>query len=430
MVTPEALQGYIAQGLSCEHLQVDGDGHHFEAVIVCAEFEGKRPIARHQMVYAVLGDRMKAEIHALSIENINADRVGREQIVGRQSIDVGQSPENLSRWIVFRILGGAPLSGEVRISGAKNAALPILCASLLTSEPLVLSNIPRLRDVSTMKKLLVQMGSRIELTETQSDGQEAWALTSDAMTHLQAPYELVKTMRASVLVLGPMLARFGEALVSLPGGCAIGQRPVDQHIKGLAAMGADIQIEHGYIKAQAKRLRGARIVTDMVTVTGTENLMMAAVLAEGTTVLDNAAREPEVVDLANCLIAMGARIEGAGSDRIVIHGVDRLHGARYPVMADRIEAGTFICAVAATGGDVLVRQANSAMMGATLEKLRESGVSFSESPKGIRVTQAQRPKAFNFRTAPFTGPGHRYAGPVNGSCRNRPGNQHHYRDDF
>ncbi|NBT84304.1 MAG: UDP-N-acetylglucosamine 1-carboxyvinyltransferase [Betaproteobacteria bacterium] len=283
----------------------------------------------------------------------------------------------------FRILGGAPLSGEVRISGAKNAALPILCASLLTSEPLVLSNIPRLRDVSTMKKLLVQMGSRIELTETQSDGQEAWALTSDAMTHLQAPYELVKTMRASVLVLGPMLARFGEALVSLPGGCAIGQRPVDQHIKGLAAMG--------------------RIVTDMVTVTGTENLMMAAVLAEGTTVLDNAAREPEVVDLANCLIAMGARIEGAGSDRIVIHGVDRLHGARYPVMADRIEAGTFICAVAATGGDVLVRQANSAMMGATLEKLRESGVSFSESPEGIRVTQAQRPKAFNFRTAPFPG---------------------------
>ena len=303
----------------------------------------------------------------------------------------------------FRILGGAPLSGEVRISGAKNAALPILCASLLTSEPLVLSNIPRLRDVSTMKKLLVQMGSRIELTETQSDGQETWSLTSDAMTHLQAPYELVKTMRASVLVLGPMLARFGEALVSLPGGCAIGQRPVDQHIKGLAAMGAEIQIEHGYIKAQAKRLRGARIVTDMVTVTGTENLMMAAVLAEGITVLDNAAREPEVVDLANCLIAMGARIEGAGSDRIVIHGVDRLHGARYPVMADRIEAGTFICAVAAAGGDVLVRQANSGMMGATLEKLRESGVSFSESPEGIRVTQSQRPKAFNFRTAPFPG---------------------------
>jgi UDP-N-acetylglucosamine 1-carboxyvinyltransferase len=303
----------------------------------------------------------------------------------------------------FRILGGAPLSGEVRISGAKNAALPILCASLLTSEPLVLSNIARLRDVSTMKKLLVQMGSRIELTETQSDGQETWSLTSDAMTHLQAPYELVKTMRASVLVLGPMLARFGEALVSLPGGCAIGQRPVDQHIKGLAAMGAEIQIEHGYIKAQAKRLRGARIVTDMVTVTGTENLMMAAVLAEGTTVLDNAAREPEVVDLANCLIAMGARIEGAGSDRIVIHGVDRLHGARYPVMADRIEAGTFICAVAAAGGDVLVRQANSGMMGATLEKLRESGVSFSESPEGIRVTQSQRPKAFNFRTAPFPG---------------------------
>jgi UDP-N-acetylglucosamine 1-carboxyvinyltransferase len=303
----------------------------------------------------------------------------------------------------FRISGGTALHGEVTVSGAKNAALPILCASLLSSEPLELLDVPRLRDVGTMRKLLIQMGTRIETLEHQADGQERLRLTSDAMTHLQAPYEMVKTMRASVLVLGPMLARFGEALVSLPGGCAIGQRPVDQHIKGLAAMGAEIRIEHGYIKAQAKRLRGARIVTDMVTVTGTENLMMAAVLAEGTTVIDNAAREPEVVDLANCLIRMGARIEGAGTDRIVIHGVDRLGGAQHTIMADRIEAGTFLCAVAAAGGEVLVRRARSDMMGATLEKLREAGVQLLESEEGIRVTASRRPESVNFRTAPFPG---------------------------
>jgi UDP-N-acetylglucosamine 1-carboxyvinyltransferase len=267
----------------------------------------------------------------------------------------------------------------------------------------VLSNVPRLRDVSTMKKLLAQMGTRIETVAQQPDGQEQLSLHSDAMTHLQAPYELVKTMRASVLVLGPMLARFGEALVSLPGGCAIGQRPVDQHIKGLAAMGAEIRIEHGYIKAQARRLRGARIVTDMVTVTGTENLMMAAVLAEGTTVIDNAAREPEVVDLARCLVRMGARIEGAGTDRIVIHGVDRLGGAQHAIMADRIEAGTFLCAVAAAGGDVVVCQAQPDMMGATIEKLREAGVLIQEVAQGIRVVASDRPKPMNFRTAPFPG---------------------------
>ncbi len=303
----------------------------------------------------------------------------------------------------FKITGGLPLAGEVQVSGAKNAALPILGASLLTKEPLRLTNVPQLRDVSTMKKLLAQMGTEITVAVQPGDGQESLTLVSDAMTHLQAPYELVKTMRASVLVLGPMLARFGEALVSLPGGCAIGQRPVDQHIKGLTAMGAEIQIEHGYIKAQAKRLRGARIVTDMVTVTGTENLMMAAVLAEGTTVIDNAAREPEVVDLANCLIAMGAHIEGAGTDRIVIHGVEQLHSADHAVMADRIEAGTFLCAVAATGGDVMVLGARSDMMGATLEKLREAGVGLTETDQGIRVTAQTRPKAFNFRTAPFPG---------------------------
>lgn len=303
----------------------------------------------------------------------------------------------------FKITGGSPLHGEVIVSGAKNAALPILCASILTAEPLVLANVPGLRDVNTMKKLLAQMGTRIDVVRSQADGQAQLSLTSDAMTHLQAPYELVKTMRASVLVLGPMLARFGEALVSLPGGCAIGQRPVDQHIKGLTAMGADIQIEHGYIKAQAKRLRGARIVTDMVTVTGTENLMMAATLAEGTTVIDNAAREPEVVDLANCLIKMGAHIEGAGTDRIVIHGVEQLHGAEHAVMADRIEAGTFLCAVAAAGGDLMVRHARTDILGATLDKLRETGVTMVESDAGIQIKSNGRPKAFNFRTAPFPG---------------------------
>lgn len=303
----------------------------------------------------------------------------------------------------FKITGGSPLHGEVIVSGAKNAALPILCASILTAEPLILANVPGLRDVNTMKKLLAQMGTRIDVVRSQADGQEQLSLTSDAMTHLQAPYELVKTMRASVLVLGPMLARFGEALVSLPGGCAIGQRPVDQHIKGLTAMGADIQIEHGYIKAQAKRLRGARIVTDMVTVTGTENLMMAATLAEGTTVIDNAAREPEVVDLANCLIRMGAHIEGAGTDRIVIHGVEQLHGTEHAVMPDRIEAGTFLCAVAAAGGDLMVRHARTDILGATLDKLRETGVTMVESDAGIQIKSNGRPKAFNFRTAPFPG---------------------------
>lgn len=303
----------------------------------------------------------------------------------------------------FQITGGKPLSGEVLVSGAKNAALPILCASLLSSEPLVLHHVPRLRDVNTMKKLLAQMGTRIDVSAGKNDGQDSISLTSDAMTHLQAPYELVKTMRASVLVLGPMLARFGEALVSLPGGCAIGQRPVDQHIKGLTAMGAEITIEHGYIKAQARRLRGARIVTDMVTVTGTENLMMAATLAQGTTVIDNAAREPEVVDLAQCLIAMGAHIEGAGTDRIVIHGVERLSGAEHSVMADRIEAGTFLCAAALAGGDVMVLGAKAKDMEATLEKLREAGIALEESSEGIRVRASGRPRAFNFRTAPFPG---------------------------
>ncbi|MFY9314164.1 MAG: UDP-N-acetylglucosamine 1-carboxyvinyltransferase, partial [Burkholderiales bacterium] len=263
--------------------------------------------------------------------------------------------------------GGRPLEGEVRVSGAKNAALPIMCAALLTDRPLALANVPALADVATAAKLLGQMGVAVE--------RKGDRMTLDARRIMQrlASYELVKTMRASVLVLGPLLARFGEARVSLPGGCAIGARPVDQHIKGLQAMGAAIAIERGYIEARAERLRGARIVMDLVTVTGTENLMMAATLAEGATVLENAAREPEVADLANCLAAMGAKIEGAGTDVIRIEGVGRLAGADYRVMPDRIETGTFLVAGAITGGRVRVRSARPDHLDAVLVKLREAG---------------------------------------------------------
>src|SRR3954465_3612091 len=245
------------------------------------------------------------------------------------------------------INGGVPLSGEIRISGAKNAALPILCAAILTPQTLQVRNVPHLRDVTTKLSLLAQMGIEVSLDE-----RLGVSLNAGGLDNRVAPYELVKTMRASILVLGPLLARFGEARVSLPGGCAIGLRPVDQHIKGLQAMGARINIEHGYIHASADRLKGARILTDMVTVTGTENLMMAATLAEGTTVIENAAREPEVIDLANCLIAMGAKVRGAGTDVITIDGVEGPHGARHRVMPDRIETGTYLAGAAATRGDV------------------------------------------------------------------------------
>jgi len=303
----------------------------------------------------------------------------------------------------FVIRGGRPLHGEVVVAGAKNAALPILCASLLTADTLQLRNLPPLHDVSTMIRLLRGMGVRAEVASQASAEAGQATLSAANVDRLEAPYDLVKTMRASVLVLGPMLARFGEAVVSLPGGCAIGQRPVDQHIRGLQAMGAEIQIDHGYLRAKAPRLRGAHITTDMVTVTGTENLMMAACLAEGTTIIDNAAREPEVVDLARCLIAMGAKIHGAGTDRIQIEGVDRLHGTDYSVMPDRIEAGTFLCAVAAAGGEVFLRGANADHMAATLEKLREAGLLMTESADGIRARSAGRPRAVNIRTAPYPG---------------------------
>ena len=295
----------------------------------------------------------------------------------------------------LRIEGGQPLRGEVPVSGAKNAALPILCASLLSAEPLELSNVPQLHDVSTVLKLLGRMGA---VSSRDGDRVTVHARSVDS---LEAPYDLVKTMRASILVLGPLVARFGEARVSLPGGCAIGQRPVDQHIKGLQAMGATITIEHGYVIARAGRLRGARIVTDMVTVTGTENLLMAATLADGQTVIENAAREPEVVDLARALVAMGARIEGAGTDHITVTGVPKLHGASHRVMADRIEAGTFLCALAAAGGEITLTGAQPDSMDATLEKLREAGVALTCGPDWIRAVMHGRPRAVNMRTSPY-----------------------------
>jgi UDP-N-acetylglucosamine 1-carboxyvinyltransferase len=298
----------------------------------------------------------------------------------------------------LRIAGGRPLEGEVRISGAKNAALPIMCACLLTGKPLVLSAMPRLMDVSTMAKLLAQMGVRVE-----RPGEAQLTLNAETLSEPSAPYDLVKTMRASVLVLGPLLARCGRAKVSLPGGCAIGSRPVDQHVKGLQAMGASIAIEHGYMHATAQRLRGARIVMDLVTVTGTENLMMAATLAEGETVLDNAAREPEVIDLARCLQAMGARIEGAGSDVIRIQGVNSLGGARYRIMPDRIETGTYLAAVAAAGGKVRLTQAAPESLDATLDKLREAGAIITTGEAWIGIEMAGRPAAVSLRTAPFPG---------------------------
>jgi UDP-N-acetylglucosamine 1-carboxyvinyltransferase len=297
------------------------------------------------------------------------------------------------------IRGGQTLQGEVTISGAKNAALPELAAALLAAEPVTLANVPRLQDVATMLKLLRNMGARAERAE---DG-DTVTLDASSVTTPEAPYDLVKTMRASILVLGPLLARFGRATVSLPGGCAIGSRPVDQHIKGLQAMGAEIVVEHGYIVAKANRLKGARITTDMVTVTGTENLLMAAALADGETVLENAAQEPEIPDLAEMLIAMGARIEGHGSRRIRVQGVERLHAPARPhrIIPDRIETGTFLCAVAAAGGDVTLNHADARHLAAVIEKLREAGVSIDAGGGFIRVRAQGRPRAVSFRTSEY-----------------------------
>jgi UDP-N-acetylglucosamine 1-carboxyvinyltransferase len=306
----------------------------------------------------------------------------------------------------LRIRGGRHLNGEIPISGAKNAALPELCAALLTAQPLTLHNVPRLQDVATMLRLIRNMGVSAERGE---DG--SVTLNAADLSNPQAPYDLVKTMRASVLALGPLMARCGYAKVSLPGGCAIGSRPVDQHIKGLQAMGAVIDVEHGYMLAKLPagrtRLRGARIATDMVTVTGTENFLMAACLAQGETVLENAAQEPEIPDLAELLIAMGAKIEGHGTSRIHIQGVDQLHGATHSVVADRIEAGTFLCAVAATGGDVVLQHARGDHLESVIDKLRDAGVVVEDVPGGLRVRAMapayQHLKAQHFRTTEYPG---------------------------
>jgi UDP-N-acetylglucosamine 1-carboxyvinyltransferase len=301
----------------------------------------------------------------------------------------------------LRITGGRPLEGEVAVSGAKNAALPIMCAALLTEKPLSLGNVPRLMDISTMAKLMARMGVEVDR------GPDSMRLNAARISEPTAPYDLVKTMRASVLVLGPLLARCGHASVSLPGGCAIGLRPVDQHVKGLQAMGATISIEHGYMHAEApsgnRGLRGARIVMDLVTVTGTENLMMAAALAEGTTLIENAAREPEVVDLAKCLCAMGARIEGAGTDVIRIDGVASLGGASHAVMPDRIETGTYLAAAAAAGGRVRLTGAAPETLDATLEKLREAGARIRIQDHTIEIEMTGRPQSVSVRTAPYPG---------------------------
>ena len=297
----------------------------------------------------------------------------------------------------LRIIGGNRLSGSVRISGAKNAVLPILAASLLTADELVLHNVPHLADVKTMLSLLEGMG-----VTCHQDG-ETVRLCAANVTSTVAPYDLVKTIRASILLLCPLATRFGSARVSLPGGCTIGARPVDQHIQALLKMGADVQIDHGFVDLKSGRLQGTKIVTDMVTVTGTENIMMAAVLAEGRTVIENAAREPEVVDLANCLRAMGAKIEGDGTSTIVIDGCDSLHGAEHSVIPDRIEAGTFMAAAAATKGDVTLTNVAPDTLSVVIDKIREAGAEIETGPDWIRVTMNSRPKSVSIRTEPHPG---------------------------
>ena len=295
------------------------------------------------------------------------------------------------------ITGGTPLEGEIRISGAKNAALPILAATLLADGPVKVGNIPHLQDITTTMELLGRMGVELVVDERMNI-----EVDCSTIRELFAPYELVKSMRASILVLGPMLARFGQAVVSLPGGCAIGSRPVNLHIEGLVKMGADVHVEGGYIHAKAKRLRAARLVMDLVTVTGTENLMMAATLADGTTVIENAAREPEVVDLANCLNAMGAKVSGAGSDTISVEGVDRLCGTHYDVLPDRIESGTYLAAAAITGGRVRIKDTRPRMLDAVIEKLREAGACVEVGDRWIDLDmKGCRPRATNIRTSPY-----------------------------
>lgn len=297
------------------------------------------------------------------------------------------------------IQGGSSLNGEISISGAKNAALPILSATLLADSPVVIGNVPHLHDITTTMELLGRMGSQLLVDEKMNI-----EVDNSTISNMHAPYELVKTMRASILVLGPLLSRFGKADVSLPGGCAIGSRPVNMHLNGLSQMGADILVEGGYIKAKAKRLKGVRLILDMVTVTGTENLMMAATLAKGTTVIENAAREPEVIDLANCLISMGAKIEGAGSDRIEIEGVESLGGCHYDILPDRIESGTYLVAAAMTGGRIKLKNTRPQLLDAVLAKLEEAGASINSDESSITLDMhGNQPVSVDLHTSPFPG---------------------------
>lgn len=300
----------------------------------------------------------------------------------------------------FLITGGQRLDGEIRISGSKNSSLPIIAATLLASTPITIGNLPRLKDVTTLVKLIERMGVTCELDEHMK-----LRVDTSTIEEFQAPYDLVRTMRASILVLGPLVARYGEAIVSLPGGCAIGSRPVDLHLQGLKAMGAEIEVINGYVHAKVDgRLKGARIVFDTVTVTGTENLLMAAALAEGTTVLENAAREPEIDDLADCLIKMGAKITGAGTDTITIEGVEQLQGCHHDVISDRIETGTYLIAAAITGGRITVTDTDPSLLDATLQKLREAGAEIEVGDNWIRLDMhGNRPQAVSLRTAPYPG---------------------------
>ena len=346
----DEIKSCIEDGMPGADVLVDGDGTHFSAIVVSTEFAGKF------RTHFNLMDKLK-------------------------------------------IIGGSPLHGEVSISGAKNAALPILAATLLTDETMTISNVPHLHDITTTMELLGRMGSDLMIDERLNV-----EVTNNNITEFFAPYELVKTMRASILVLGPLLAKYGRADVSLPGGCAIGSRPVNIHIAGLAAMGAEINVENGYIKARAKRLKGAHLTLEMVTVTGTENLMMAAVLADGKTILENAAREPEVIDLAECLISMGANIEGAGTDTIIIHGVESLHGAHHKILPDRIETGTFLVAAAMTGGSIKLKNTRPELLDAVLSKLRSAGAELILGDSTIEISMKHaRPRAVDIHTSPFPG---------------------------
>ena len=422
VITAARVGELIRAGLPDAEVRVESDDNvHFAAQVVSGQFSGLRPIARHQLIYKTLGALMGREIHALSIEALTPDEragkaPGRTQATADRRYTTG--PQKPARSLVdkLQINGGIPLEGEVRISGAKNATLPIVAGAILADGPVTIRNVPHLQDVTTMIELLGRMGVSVTIDEKMQ-------IEIDGSTTREcfAPYELVKTMRASILVLGPLLARFGKADVSLPGGCAIGARPVNIHVAGLQAMGAEINIEGGYIRARAGRLKGARLNLETVTVTGTENLMMAATLADGETIIENAAREPEVVDLAKFLIAMGAKIQGAGTGKIVIQGVEKLRATSYEVQPDRIEAGTYLVAGAITSGFVRAKNVDPEPSRGGHRETHRGGREGGHRPqldRGRHARQAAEVRGRAHRAV--SGFSHRHAGAVR-----RP--QHHCR---